>query len=78
MGSDGVKSSPVERGVWVLRYLLNTPPHLLTPNVAQLGRFERKVLNTEQLQKAIRNYHSVFIAIKRSTPLAMGSKTLMP
>ena len=26
MGSDGVASSPVERGAWVLRHLLNDPP----------------------------------------------------
>ena len=26
MGSDGVNSSPVERGAWVLRHLLNDPP----------------------------------------------------
>lgn len=26
MGSDGVRTSPVERGAWVLRHLVNRPP----------------------------------------------------
>jgi len=37
MGSNGDESSPVERGVWVLRYLLNDPPPPAPPNVPQLS-----------------------------------------
>ncbi|MDB4617554.1 DUF1592 domain-containing protein [Verrucomicrobiales bacterium] len=40
MGSDGTRSSPVERGVWVLRHILNDPPPPAPPNVPQLDRIE--------------------------------------
>ena len=33
MGSDGERSSPVERGAWVLRKLLHEPPPPAPPNV---------------------------------------------
>ncbi|MCG6155870.1 DUF1592 domain-containing protein [Rubinisphaera margarita] len=48
MGSDGVVSSPVERGAWVLRYLLNDPPPPAPPNVPQLSRLNEQVLTTRQ------------------------------
>ncbi|MDE0838822.1 MAG: DUF1592 domain-containing protein, partial [Kiritimatiellae bacterium] len=35
MGSNGVESSPVERGAWVLRHLLHDPPPPAPPNVPQ-------------------------------------------
>ncbi|MDA7598381.1 DUF1592 domain-containing protein, partial [bacterium] len=40
MGADGTRSSPVERGVWVLRHILNDPPPPAPPNVPQLDRIE--------------------------------------
>ncbi|MDF1659943.1 MAG: DUF1592 domain-containing protein, partial [Verrucomicrobiales bacterium] len=52
MGSDGVRSSPVERGAWVLRHLLNNPPPPAPPNVPQLSRLEGEVLSARELQKA--------------------------
>ena len=48
MGSDGVVSSPVERGAWVLRHLLNDPPPPAPPNVPQLSRLADQVLTTRQ------------------------------
>lgn len=48
MGSDGIESSPVERGAWVLRYLLNDPPPPAPPNVPQLSRLAEEPLNTRQ------------------------------
>ena len=48
MGSDGVNSSPVERGVWVLRHLLHDPPPPAPPNVPQLSRLEDEVLTTRE------------------------------
>ena len=47
MGSDGIDSSPVERGAWVLRYLLNDPPPPAPPNVPQLSRLSDKPLSTK-------------------------------
>lgn len=49
MGSDGQRSSPVERGVWVLRKLLNDPPPPAPPNVPQLSRFEDEILSSRDL-----------------------------
>ena len=48
MGSDGIESSPVERGAWVLRYLLNDPPPPAPPNVPQLSRLTDKSLSTRE------------------------------
>ena len=48
MGSDGIESSPVERGAWVLRHLLNDPPPPAPPNVPQLSRLTDESLTTRQ------------------------------
>lgn len=52
MGSDGVRSSPVERGAWVLRHLLNRPPPPAPPNVPQLGRLAGEILGARELGRA--------------------------
>ena len=52
MGSDGERSSPVERGAWVLRTLLDNPPPPAPPNVPQLSRLEGKLLSPRELQTA--------------------------
>ena len=48
MGSDGVVSSPVERGAWVLRHLLNDAPPPAPPNVPQISRLEGQILTTRE------------------------------
>lgn len=48
MGSNGERTSPVERGAWVLRKLLNNPPPDAPPNVPQLSRLEGKPLSTRE------------------------------
>ena len=48
MGSDGVHSSPVERGAWVLRHLLNNPPPPAPPNVPQISRLNDQILTTRE------------------------------
>jgi len=51
MGSNGERTSPVERGAWVLRKLLNDPPPPAPPNVPQLSRLDgRKLPAREQLR----------------------------
>lgn len=52
MGSDGERSSPVERGAWVMRKLLDNPPPPAPPNVPQLSRLEGEILNSRQLLSA--------------------------
>jgi hypothetical protein len=48
MGSNGERTSPVERGAWVLRKLLHNPPPPAPPNVPQITRLEKKLLNTRE------------------------------
>lgn len=48
MGSNGERTSPVERGAWVLRKLMNDPPPPAPPNVPQLSRLEGKPLTTRE------------------------------
>lgn len=48
MGGNGDQTSPVERGAWVLRKLLNDPPPPAPPNVPQLNRLAGKPLSTRE------------------------------
>ena len=45
MGSNGERTSPVERGAWVLRKLLHNPPPPAPPNVPQLDRLATKPIS---------------------------------
>lgn len=49
MGSDGERSSPVERGAWVMRHLLHDAPPPAPANVPQLSRHAGKLLPAREL-----------------------------
>ena len=49
MGSDGERTSPVERGAWVMRKLLHNPPPPAPPNVPQLSRNADKPISAREL-----------------------------
>jgi hypothetical protein len=48
MGSNGERTSPVERGAWILRKLLHDPPPPAPPNVPQLDRLAAKPLSARE------------------------------
>jgi hypothetical protein len=48
MGSNGEESSPIDRGAWVLRKLLNDPPPDAPANIPQLTRLANQVLTTRE------------------------------
>lgn len=48
MGGNGDHTSPVERGAWVLRKLMDSPPPPAPPNVPQISRLEGQLLTTRE------------------------------
>jgi hypothetical protein len=49
MGGNGEDTSPVERGAWVLRKLMNSPPPPAPPNVPQISRLKDELISTKEL-----------------------------
>ena len=72
MGSDGVRSSPVERGAWVLRKLLDNPPPPAPPNVPQLSRLDDKLQSARQIQSAHMEEAQCAQCHRRIDPIGFG------
>ena len=72
MGSDGVVSSPVERGAWILRYLLNDPPPPAPPNVPQISRLESEVLTTRERLAAHQEEAQCASCHRKIDPIGFG------
>ena len=72
MGSDGVQSSPVERGAWVLRYLLHDPPPPAPPNVPQLSRLANKVLSKREKLAAHQEEPQCASCHRKIDPIGFG------
>ncbi|MEM7697264.1 MAG: DUF1592 domain-containing protein [Verrucomicrobiota bacterium] len=78
MGSDGQRSSPVERGVWVLRKLLNDPPPPAPPNVPMLSRLEGEILPVRELQRAHQEDAQCAQCHQKIDPIGYGMENLNP
>ncbi|PHR89057.1 MAG: hypothetical protein COA78_36025 [Blastopirellula sp.] len=72
MGSDGERSSPVERGAWVMRKLLHDPPPPAPANVPQLSRFSAKALSARELQAAHQEEPQCAQCHRKIDPLGFG------
>jgi hypothetical protein len=72
MGSDGERSSPVERGAWILRKLLHAPPPPAPANVPQLSRLTGKLLSARELLAAHREQPQCAQCHNRIDPLGFG------
>ncbi len=72
MGSDGIRSSPVERGAWVLRHLLHDPPPPAPPNVPQLSRFAGKPLSTREQLAAHQEEAQCASCHRKIDPVGLG------
>jgi len=72
MGSDGIESSPVERGAWVLRYLLNDPPPPAPANVPQLSRLDDKSLTTRERLRAHQEEAQCASCHRKIDPIGFG------
>lgn len=72
MGSDGERSSPVERGAWIMRYLLHDPPPPAPANVPQLSRLAGKPLPARELQKAHQEQPQCAQCHRKIDPLGFG------
>ncbi|MCG8600937.1 MAG: DUF1592 domain-containing protein, partial [Verrucomicrobiales bacterium] len=72
MGGNGDETSPVERGAWVLRKLLNDPPPPAPANIPQLARLSGKVLTTRERLVAHQEEAQCASCHRRIDPIGMG------
>jgi hypothetical protein len=72
MGSNGEHSSPVERGAWVLRKLLNEPPPPAPANVPQLTRLEDKLITTRERLQLHQEQPQCASCHRRIDPIGFG------
>jgi hypothetical protein len=72
MGSDGERSSPVERGAWVLRKLLHDPPPPAPANVPQLSRFGDNIMPARELMVAHQEQPQCAQCHRKIDPLGYG------
>jgi hypothetical protein len=72
MGSNGEKTNPVERGAWVLRKVLNTPPPPAPANIPQLARLAGKLLTTRERSLAHQEFPQCASCHRKIDPIGFG------
>lgn len=72
MGGNGERTSPVERGAWVLRKLLNDPPPPAPANVPQIARLAGKLLTTRERLRAHQEEPQCASCHRKIDPLGFG------
>jgi hypothetical protein len=72
MGGNGERTSPVERGSWVLRKLLNDPPPPAPANVPQIARLAGKVLTTKERLQAHQEDPQCMSCHRKIDPIGFG------
>ena len=72
MGSNGERTSPVERGAWVLRKLLHDPPPPAPPNVPQLSRLGARQLSPRERVLAHQDEPQCLQCHRKIDPLGFG------
>jgi hypothetical protein len=72
MGSDGERTSPVERGAWILRKLLNQPPPPAPANVPQLSRLSGKIYAARDLLAAHQEQPQCAQCHRKIDPIGFG------
>ena len=72
MGSNGERTSPVERGAWVLRKLLHNPPPPAPPNVPQLDRLAGKPISPRERLLAHQEEPQCLQCHRKIDPIGFG------
>ena len=72
MGSNGERTSPVERGAWMLRKLLHDPPPPAPANVPQLSRLDGKEIATRERLRMHQEEPQCAQCHRRIDPLGFG------
>jgi hypothetical protein len=78
MGGNGEQTSPVERGVWVLRKLLNDPLPPAPANVPQIERLAGKVLTTHERLLAHQEDPQCASCHRKIDPIGFGLENFDP
>ena len=72
MGGNGERTSPVERGAWILRKLLHDPPPPAPANVPAITRLAGKVINTRERLLAHQEDPQCTSCHRKIDPLGFG------
>lgn len=72
MGGNGERTSPVERGAWVLRKLLHDPPPPAPPNVPQLSRLGDQPLSPRERTLAHQEEAQCLQCHRKIDPIGFG------